>query len=125
HVPGELGWYDQRLPEVLRQQIGIARQYGIFGFCFQYYWYAGQDRFARPLRQLLADPTLDISFCLAWANGISRHEWELSAIGVPEASRDASREESFLDSIWDALCDPRCIRIDGKPLVIVLQPHLL
>ena len=37
HVPGELGYYDLRDPEVRERQADLARTHGIHGFCYYYY----------------------------------------------------------------------------------------
>jgi len=100
HFPGELGFYDLRLPEVMRQQIELARQYGIFGFCFLHRWSEGKDRSDLPLSQFLTNAELQMPFCLCWANG-------------------GQDELGFLDSIVPALSDRRYILINGKPLLIV------
>ena len=42
HIPADLGFYDLRLPAVRAQQASLARQYGIHGFCYHYYWFSGR-----------------------------------------------------------------------------------
>src|SRR5262250_2588689 len=38
HLPGDLGFYDLRLPEARIAQAELARAYGIHGFCYYFYW---------------------------------------------------------------------------------------
>ena len=44
HIPADLGFYDLRVPEVRIQQADLARAYGIDGFCYYHYWFAGRRR---------------------------------------------------------------------------------
>ena len=38
HIPEALGYYTLNNSEIMQKQCNIARQYGVFGFCFYYYY---------------------------------------------------------------------------------------
>jgi len=42
HLPGALGFYDLRVPEVREQQASLARRHGIDGFMYYHYWFGGE-----------------------------------------------------------------------------------
>src|SRR5882672_3831213 len=53
HLPGELGFYDLRLPETRAAQAELAQAYGIHAFLYCHYWFSGRLVLERPLREVL------------------------------------------------------------------------
>jgi len=121
-LPADLGHYDLRTPGLMQEQVKMAKKYGIYGFCFYYYWFDGKRLLETPLDHFLSNPSLDIKFCFCWANGNWTRKWDGSERDVIALQRYGS--ESYKKIILDiipALKDPRYIRVDGKPVLIVYQ----
>ena len=122
HLPIDLGLYDLRSPEVAARQIELAKNYGIYGFCYYYYWFSGKKIMDMPINRLLSSPELDLPFCIAWANEPWSALWDG---GSREILIDQSRAfdvDRFFADIEPLLHDPRYIRVQGKPMLTVYRP---
>jgi len=121
HIPRELGFYDLAHVEVMREQAALAREYGIYGFCFYYYWFSGRRILERPLDNFLASD-IDFPFCLCWANEHWTRTWDgLENEILLQQTYAEGDEARFIQEMYPFLADPRYIRVDGKPMLLVYR----
>ncbi len=125
-LPDDLGFYDLRLPAVMRQQMQLAREYGIGAFCSYFYWFGGKTLLEAPLQQWLADPTLDLPLCVCWANENWSRQWNGRADDILIGQQHSADDDlAFIKHLSPYLADARYLRVDGKPLLLVYRPSLL
>lgn len=127
-LPGELGFYDLRIPDVMMRQIELARLHGIHGFCFYYYWFAGKRLLEKPVNMFLSQKgeAFNFPFCLCWANENWTRRWDGAEHEVLIA-QDHSTEDNtnVFDDLLTYFRDDRYIKIDGKPVILVYRPTII
>jgi hypothetical protein len=121
-VPGDLGFYDLRLPESRVAQADLARAHGIEAFCYWHYWFGGKRLLERPLAEVLRSGEPDFPFCLAWANQPWTDTWLGS--GRELMPQHYSHEDDLAHARWlvEAFADPRYVRVGGRPLFAIYRP---
>jgi lipopolysaccharide biosynthesis protein len=126
HLPADLGFYDLRLPEVRQAQVDLAREYGLYGFCYFHYWFNGKRLLHRPFDEVLASGNPDFPFCLCWANENWTRTWDGCDSEVL-MKQTYSHEDDLAHIRWlaRAFADPRYIRVENKPLFIIYRAHKL
>ena len=126
HLPGELGFYDLRVPEVREQQAALARQYGIYGFVYYHYWFHGRRLLERPFEEVLSSGHPDFPFALCWANEEWTRNWDALSGNVLVEQRFSEADDlAHIRWLVRAFADERYIKIDGRPLMLVYRSDLL
>jgi lipopolysaccharide biosynthesis protein len=122
-LPADLGFYDLSQAETIRRQLELSRRAGIYGFCIHYYWFSGTSVLSTPLKIILENPDIDIKFFLNWANESWSRRWDGSESDVLLHQRyDDDDVLRFAESILSAVTDPRYIRVNGRPAIMIYRP---
>jgi lipopolysaccharide biosynthesis protein len=75
HLLADPGFYDLRLSETREAQAELAKQFGVYGFCYYHYWFSDKRILERPLDEVLASGKPDFPFCICWANETWKKSW--------------------------------------------------
>lgn len=124
-LPADLGFYDLRIPGIMATQAELARRYGIEGFCYYYYWFGGKRLLEAPLEEMLRSGEPDFPFMLCWANENWSRRWDGQDQEILMAQNHSPEDdEAVITDLMRYMRDPRYVRIDGKPILLVYRVDL-
>lgn len=125
HVPGDLGFYDLRLPESRQLQADIARSYGIEGFCYYHYWFGGRRILERPFQEVLNSSSPQFPFCLCWANETWTGIWHGSPnrVLIEQTYPGVVDHQAHFNALLPAFQDSRYLCVSGKPIFVIYKPE--
>lgn len=125
HLPADMGFYDLRLDQVQRDQIELAKRYGVTGFCYYYYWFSGKTLMTLPIDRHV-EQDLDMDFCLCWANESWSRRWDGSESDLLIGQRHSyDSDVEFIHACLPYFRSKRYIKLDGAPLLQVYRISLM
>ena len=129
-IPGELSFYDLRLPSVRERQAELAREAGIEGFCYWHYWFGNGKRLLSDVfREVVETGKPDYPFCLCWAN----HSWyqktwdptKPAKLLMEQTYPGVEDYKAHFYEMLPAFKDDRYIKVDGKLLFGIFDAYKL
>jgi len=119
----DFGYYNLTDMEIIKKQALLAKQHGIYGFCFYLYWFSGKRLLEKPLDLFLEHPEININFCLCWANENWTRTWDGFEKEVL-INQSYTKEDpyKFIEEIKKYVIDKRYIRVDGEPVILIYNP---
>lgn len=127
-VPSELGYYDLRLPEVAEKQAQLAKEAGVYGFCYWHYWFGnGRKLLDMPAERMLLTQKPDFPFCFGWANeSWYKKLWQKDSKGdalIMEQTYPGERDiVDHFNYCLPFFKDKRYLTVNGRPLFMIYRP---
>lgn len=120
-------YYDLLNLHELENQIRLAREFGIDGFCFYHYYFKGKKLLEKPIEQYRDKSTEKFPYCLIWANQSWTRTWYRDNAGNSMLMQqiygvEKDWKEHFL-YLLNFFKDERYIKIDNKPVYIIYIPQ--
>lgn len=126
-LPGELGFYDPRLPETRRRQAELAKAAGVESFMYWHYWSDGHKLLHEVVDDMVRLGEPDMGFSLCWAN----HSWTKCAWNGYDTTTLLWEQKypghddvvAHFRDLLPAFRDPRYTRVGGRLLFAIFAPH--
>jgi len=125
-VPLNENYYNLLDDNVKKEQVKLAKEYGIYGFCYYHYWFKdGKKLMEKPIEQMLRNPEIDMPFCLSWANEPWSRRWDGSEneIIMPQDYGEKEEWKQHFLYLCEFFKDSRYIKINESPIFIIYKPE--
>lgn len=126
-IPLNNKYYDLSDVEVMRWQAKLAKENGVYGFCFYHYWFNGKLLLEKPVENFLKDKSIDFNYCISWANEHWTDQWvsEKWTVLIEQKYGDRPEWKQHFEYLLPYFKDDRYIKYNGKPLFVIYKPELI
>lgn len=125
--PLDDNYYDLSDLRVLENQIKLAKNSGIYGFCFYHYYFNGKTLLEKPIEQYRDYSSESFPYCLIWANQSWTRTWYRDNTGNSMLMQQIYGVESDWRNHFFYLLkffkDDRYIKINNRPVYIIYIPQ--
>lgn len=127
-VPLNKEYYCLLDPGIMKKQAELAKEYGVYGFCYYHYWFSGGKKLLeKPVEKMLDDKSINIPFCLCWANENWTRRWDGGNDEIIVEQDYGNLDDIKNHAIYFSryFSDERYMKIDGRPILLVYKPDLI
>lgn len=126
-VPLNENYYNLLDDDVKVWQAKIAKEHGVYGFCYYHYWFSGKMLLEKPMEQMLQNKAVDIPFCISWANETWTKAWvnDEKKILILQKYGEKDEWKQHFDYLLPFFKDDRYIKENNKPLFIIYRPEVI
>ena len=124
-IPQNSNYYDLSDINVMKWQVNIARENGIYGFCFYHYWFNGKLLLEKPIKQYLEHKEIDFPYYLCWANEQWTTVWkgeENPRILASQNYEDKQDVDAHFEYLLKYFKDDRYMKENNKPILSIYNP---
>lgn len=124
-------YYNLLKDGIMEWQMALAKQAGIYGFCFYHYWFQGRMVLEKPVEMLLKNKKIDFHYCFAWANEPWTKTWHGAGgsreIMIPQTYGGEEEWKLHYEYFRKYFMDRRYIKEKNRPVLLVYRlrniPH--
>lgn len=130
-IPLHNNYYNLLERGVMEKQMKLAKQAGIYGFCFYHYWFGERMVLEKPAEMLLNNKNIDFHYCFSWANEPWTKTWHGAGgnkeILIPQIYGGEEEWKAHYQYFRPYFLDERYIKEDNKPVLMIYRlrniPH--
>lgn len=144
-VPLNHNYYDLIDGGVMTWQADLMKKYQVDGMCMYHYWFEdGKRILEKPAENLLKWKHIDMPFCFCWANETWARSWsnlyeknvwantfepekkdKAKAVLLKQNYGNKVQWEKHFEYLLPFFKDDRYIKIDGKPVFLILKTNII
>lgn len=126
-IPLNHNYYNLLNINTLKWQANLAKEYGIYGFCYYHYWFDNKILMNKPMEMLLEHKEINLPFCISWANEDWTRAWaqKNTEVLISQTYSDKKNWEKHFYYLLPFFKDDRYIKDEGKPIFIIYRPELI
>lgn len=119
----DIGFYNLLDIKIRKYQADLAKNYGIYGFCYYHYWFYDKVLMNAVLEKMLLDGQPDIPFMLSWANEPWRRRMNGGNDEILQGQKygDEQEWELHLNYLLKFFTNKNYIKINNKPVFCIYR----
>lgn len=109
--------------ETQEWQAKLAKENGVYGFCYYHYWFNGKMLLEKPMELMLENRNITLPFCISWANEPWARTWDGKdkEVLMPQNYGKEKEWKEHFEYLLKFFKDERYIKIDNKPIFLIYR----